>query len=350
MSSQVAGFMRTAALAVAVYDYLQTVPFEFRGLVLACRNRRLSQSLVLFLCIRYTSVVALVISNYGFFANDFSLQSCTRYFLFPSIFKVVQAMASQAILGVRAFNLSRKSASVGYILLAIYVVCCTFEWVTTMYSRQMDFHPILVRPIPSPFHSSSTNDLQGNHSPPRGMGRLGLLRCSNGPSSASIMAKITRLMLRDGLAYFVALALINVLNLIFYRVTYLTLYDRQTAFELQTAAASLGYTVTFVMSQKLVIHLHEASINRGDESANTIATVLTQQLTSPRDVSRAMRSQFESKSDGGANLTVPDLESMTADKTEEEVDVQVRVERTVRTEPFGRVYELEDYSRNYSVR
>jgi hypothetical protein len=67
-------------------------------------------------------------------------------------------------------------------------------------------------------------------------------------------------------------------------------------------------------------------------------------------VSRVIRSQFESKSGRGFDLTVPDfdLESAhyAAPATEEDAEVHVRIERTVKMERMPRVYNLEDYSRN----
>ncbi|KAJ7039162.1 hypothetical protein C8F04DRAFT_950435, partial [Mycena alexandri] len=116
--------------------------------------------------------------------------------------------------------------------------------------------------------------------------------------------------------------------------------------------ATLGYCVTWIASQRLLIHLHaEASVERRNESIGAAVTI-TRHIASTRDVSRAMRSQFESKNGLSFNLTVPDfdLESMPGTSvhdscTDVSVDVEVRIERTVRMEPVPRVYELEDYSR-----
>ncbi|KAJ7768699.1 hypothetical protein DFH07DRAFT_807675 [Mycena maculata] len=104
--------------------------------------------------------------------------------------------------------------------------------------------------------------------------------------------------------------------------------------------------MTWIMSQRLIIHLHEASVKRRNESMG-VAVTITQPFSSARDVSRALRSQFESKND--FILTVPDfnLDPMQgAPDILHDVGVQVRIERTVRMEETPRVYELEDYSRN----
>jgi len=162
-------------------------------------------------------------------------------------------------------------------------------------------------------------------------------------SKGSMMSRVTRMMLVDGVWYFIGLALVNLLNLGF--------YHGASRLEVQTAAASLGYCVTWIMSQRLLIHLHEVSVERRNESIDAAVTI-TQHLTSARDVSRAVRSQFDSKKSGrGFDLTVPDfdLESLPcagpAPPEDGDAEVHVRIERTVRMERVPRVYELEDYSR-----
>ncbi|KAJ6558497.1 hypothetical protein DFH09DRAFT_1036991 [Mycena vulgaris] len=345
-SYDISAYMRVASLAIAVYDYLQTVPFEWRMWRVQWRARHLTLSFALFTLIRYTSILVLTVSNFGFFYRNFTWEGCRKYYLVPSVLKVLQTSVSQAILGVRAYNLSRKSATIGSVLFIIYIICCTLEGVTTLYRRSMVYK----------VHTASCASIS-----PHGASLLGgwihyvvaiiydfatsifcvvfLLQLKT--SSASMMARVTKMMLVDGLWYFVALALVNCLNVGFYRATPL-------ADEVQTAAASLGYSVTWIMSQKLLIHLHDASVERRNESIGAAVTI-TQHIASARDVSRAIRSQFQSKSGMDFDLTVPDfdLDSIRSGAAiPDDVDVQVRVERTVRMERIPRVYELEDYSRN----
>ncbi|KAG2365213.1 hypothetical protein BDR07DRAFT_1399495 [Suillus spraguei] len=51
----------------------------------------------------YVSIVtiAIVASNYGFFSTTFTHQARQKYHLVPPIFKAIQTMISQVILGVR---------------------------------------------------------------------------------------------------------------------------------------------------------------------------------------------------------------------------------------------------------
>ncbi|KAF7375932.1 hypothetical protein MSAN_00007800 [Mycena sanguinolenta] len=394
-SHEISGYMRVGSLAVAFYDYLQTLPFEYRMWRRAWKGRQLTYiysllaplrvltvfyanrlSFTLFLLIRYASILVLVVSNFGFFYPGFTEESCQRYFLTPSIFKgfpifgidrpqlltyygkVNQVMISQAILGFRAYNLSRKSARFAYGLFFLFILASTLEWLATLHNRKEQFSEEFGN-----CSSSSPRSLWG------GWAHYAvaivydfiitviciffLLKLKT--SKGSVMSRVTKMMLVDGIWYFIGLALVNFLNLGFYRATPL---------EVQTAAASLGYCVTWIMSQRLLIHLHgdpphvmpsaelttalEASVDRRNESIDAAVTI-TQHLASARDVSRALRSQFESKSGAGFDLTVPDFDlealSRTGDEEDKDAEVHVRIERTVRMERTPRVYELEDYSR-----
>ncbi|KAF7348785.1 hypothetical protein MVEN_01398100 [Mycena venus] len=104
-SYEVAAYLRVASLAIAGYDYLQTLPFELRMWREAWKGRHLTLSSTLFLFIRYTSILVLTLSNFSFFYSGFDRERCRRFYVIPSLFKVVQSMVSQAIL-VNNANLS----------------------------------------------------------------------------------------------------------------------------------------------------------------------------------------------------------------------------------------------------
>ncbi|KAG6866666.1 hypothetical protein C0991_000776 [Blastosporella zonata] len=148
------------------------------------------------------------------------------------------------------------------------------------------------------------------------------------------MSKVTRMMLYDGIGYFVALAAVNILNLMLYKKA----QDVQTA-----ASASLGYAVSWIMSQRLLLHLHDVSRKRRNESIEEAITVM-QHLDSAHQISHALRSQFERKSGPTFDLTIPDFE-LDHDHGDD-IEVQVRVEHTVELDRRLRTYELENYSRS----
>ncbi|KAF7337235.1 hypothetical protein MSAN_02276000 [Mycena sanguinolenta] len=336
-SYKISAYLRVASLAIAGYDYLQTLPFELRIWVETWKRRQLTLSSTLFLLIRYVSILALTLSNFSFFYHYFDREGCRRFYVIPSLFKVVQSMVSQAILGLRAYNLSRKSGKIGYSLLSFYIVASSLEWLTTVRNRTMVF----TDPIGN----------CGSHSPTSAWGGwvsyvvaitynfvttvvciffLLKMKTSNG----SIMSRVTRMMLVDGLWYFVVLTAIQSVNLLF---NHLASFSQGVQ---QNFRASLGYCVTWIMSQRLLIHLYEVSAERRNESIRAAVTI-TRQIATARDVNHASRSQFESKNGRGFDLTVPDfdleLAHYAASVAEEDTEVDVRIERTVGPERRSRV-------------
>lgn len=117
------------------------------------------------------------------------------------------------------------------------------------------------------------------------------------------------------------------------------------------------------MSQRLLVHLYgsfhqrtlncddltyalDASRERRNDSIDAAVTI-TQNIDSARDVSRAIRTQFENKS-APFELTVPDFDSETitgCPDMADDVGVSVRIERTMKLDRRSRAYELENYSR-----
>ncbi|KAJ8521164.1 hypothetical protein ONZ45_g2081 [Pleurotus djamor] len=152
----------------------------------------------------------------------------------------------------------------------------------------------------------------------------------------SLVYRLTSMMLYDGLGYFFVLTCVNVANLIAYR-----------SLNLQTAACSAGYAITWIMCQRLLLHLHSASIERRMDSINAAVTI-SQNIESSRDASSALRSQFERKSGHSSELTIPDFSIHSLDGLPEipaHVDVQVRIERTVKFENRPpREFPLENYT------
>lgn len=342
----VAAYMRVSSLAIALYDYLETGPTAYRFYKEHWEYRRFSISVLLFFAIRFISICTLTISNVGFFFSGFTETTCGRWYLLPPIFKVLQAMVSQGILGVRAFNLSRRSKRVGWVLLVVYFAATVLQWVTTLYQRR----PHLDR---APYgNCRAFNEARQlgawifyavSMIYDVGITALSVVYLLKYKISQknTIMAKVTRMMLYDGLGYLLVLTGINVLNLVLYR----------TAAEIQTAGSSLGYCVSWIMSQRLLVHLYDASRAR-DAGTYAEAITISQDVGTHRDVSRAIRAHLDNKH--GLELdrnratfqrgpVDPNLHQVVFPE-DVQVAVQVRVERTVRRNRYGRGYELEDYS------
>ncbi|KAH8977220.1 hypothetical protein EDB86DRAFT_3007314 [Lactarius hatsudake] len=132
----VASKIRIAALAVAGYDYFLTLPAEWRFYRAFYRsNFRLNTSLLLFVLIRYTSILTGALGSRAYFSHSFTPESCRKFFLLPALLRVPQCMVSQAILGLRAYTISRKNRTVGIVLFCGFIFASAVEWLSNVYHR-----------------------------------------------------------------------------------------------------------------------------------------------------------------------------------------------------------------------
>ncbi|KAJ7759883.1 hypothetical protein B0H16DRAFT_1884773 [Mycena metata] len=76
------------------------------------------------------------------------------------------------------------------------------------------------------------------------------------------IGRLTKMMLEDGIMYFVVLSALNIVNLIFVQ-------SRDTV--LQSSAASLGYAVTMIFSSRFILNLSEHMCDglSGDSTSRT---------------------------------------------------------------------------------
>jgi len=312
--------LRVASLSIALYDYIYTLPAEWRFYKKQPSPFRFNIGFVLFVLIRYISILTLIISNVGFFSSSFTPQSCRHYYMAAPVLKVSQTMVSQAILGVRTYNISRRRRWVGVGILCGFFVVSVLEFFFNLYRR-----------IPI---SNDGKCTAGNHDPSDQVAvwlfyvvamvyDLSTLTVSTvyliryRPQS-SAMSHLIRVMLYDGLGYFVALTGANILNLILYRASNPNV---------QTAAAPIGYAVTWIMSQRILIHLRDAGSDKS-------RTVVTHQLQSSRDINDAIQSQILGTHKGvgleqGFSARVHGGDGPHGAVNSTELDVRVHIERSV---------------------
>ncbi|KAH9978173.1 hypothetical protein BGW80DRAFT_1456267 [Lactifluus volemus] len=115
--------LRVAAMSIAAYDYLLTLPLEYRLYKSSHRKK-------------YSSVVVIVLSNVGFFYPEFTPNICGHYFYTIPVFKVIQLMVSQAILALRTYGISLRKVWVGRTVIMAYFVVVGYEWVSTLAYRR----------------------------------------------------------------------------------------------------------------------------------------------------------------------------------------------------------------------
>ncbi|OJT03478.1 hypothetical protein TRAPUB_5897 [Trametes pubescens] len=240
-------FIRVVSLSIALYEsgpsspitrppaltscspsYILTLPAEWR-FYRSQRSWRLSLGCLLFIAIRfagllprsrahssligapppahrYSSIAVITLSNVGYFGNFFTPASCARYFIIPPIFKVVQTMVSQLILGIRTVNISRRSKYVTWIIACTFLVCTAAQWFLNLWNRVS-------------VQGRHNNCTAGNKPPVLTvwlyyllsivydiltLGISSMYLISFSPNSGK-MQHLRRIMLTDGLVYFVAL-------------------------------------------------------------------------------------------------------------------------------------------------
>ncbi|KAJ3880031.1 hypothetical protein F5051DRAFT_400886 [Lentinula edodes] len=341
-SYQLTTYLRIASVSIALYDFLETAPSTCRYIREQWNAPHMTASFSLFLLIQFTSIATLALSNVGYFYSHFTERSCSHYYLIPSIFKVIQSTVSQIILGLRAFNLSRRSRLVGGSLLVLLIAATALEGLTNLYHRTAVLDPQFgncrgvfqiihlgawIYYVVAIIYDLTTSTIC--------MVYLNKYKTA----SNSFFAKVTRMMFYDGIGYFTALTCVNILNLVIYRASQ----------DIQTAAASLGYCMTWIMSKRLIIHLHEISMKRRIDTAADAASSSSQSISSVYSVSHVVRTQFKPKaSTVSLDLTIPDFDLEDVElgtDWAEDGSAHVRVEKTVQVERRSRmVYELGDDS------
>ncbi|KAI0674524.1 hypothetical protein C8Q78DRAFT_1076153 [Trametes maxima] len=334
-----ASVIRVISLSIAFYDYVLTLPAEWR-FYRSQRSWRLSLGCILFIAIRYSSIAVITLSNVGYFGNFWTQAACSRYFIAAPIFKVIQTMVSQLILGIRTVNISRRCRWVTWVIAIAFLVITSAQWFLNLWNRV-------------PVQGRHNNCTAGNRPPVLTVWLYYLLSMTYdiltlGISSAYLisfnpksgkMAHLVRIMLSDGLVYFVALTGVNIFNLILYR---------RPDESMQSSGVSLGYALTWIMSQRILIHLRDAAA--AHNRSITTQVVVSRPIPSARSIAQAMRSQFESK-DGrryrsrehtalssGFDLD-PDADfdwSLTSDSPRRREVEMEDVERSVLTVPMER--------------
>ncbi|TFL07803.1 hypothetical protein BDV98DRAFT_558484 [Pterulicium gracile] len=261
----VAAYLRISALSVALFEWARTLPTVLSIYNEQRRARRITVTGASLFLLRQSCILALALSNGGFF-GAFTSSTCRWYYILPPIAKILVAAISQGILGIRASKLSRRSRQAGVLLTVFYVATVVLQATPTLFGR----HPIIdenrgtytycvparlpnERPIlggPYTFYAVAISyDIIVT-----GVSIYFLMvykRCTKDP----LMKRISSMLITDGAAYLLAVTAVNIANVVVYKVF--------SGSPLKsTAVASLWTTSIWMMTQKLLLHLHAASIER----------------------------------------------------------------------------------------
>ncbi|KAJ6549674.1 hypothetical protein B0H19DRAFT_1159582, partial [Mycena capillaripes] len=248
-ASQISAYLRVSAYAIAFFDVLQTLPAEYR---LYARQKglfKLSTGCILFILVRYLGLAAMIIGNTGFFDHGFTVESCRRYYWLAPIFK-----------RAAVHDVAGDPGSPDIRCLA-QVAACTQSASCAVHSRHsgrghlfvLEAHPITSQ------HSCTSGNAPGVHlASLYYVGGLLFDVVSMVISSAylwkfsgvnrSSPTQLVRMMLHDGIVYFIALSAMNVVNIIFYN-------NPNTA--VQASAGPLGFAFTMIFSGRFILNLSE---------------------------------------------------------------------------------------------
>ncbi|KAK7058103.1 hypothetical protein R3P38DRAFT_1193512 [Favolaschia claudopus] len=250
-SVQIGAYLRVSAYSIALFDYLQSLPAEYRLYAKQRGPFKLSLACILFILVRYLGFVALICGALGFFYHGFTEEQCDHFYYTTPVFKLLLYLVSQAILAVRTYAVSRKSPKVLYIMIVLYILCSAVEFVSTFWKR---------------IHFNKSGTCTSGNPPGVKIASLYYVGClvydvvsmtitgiylwkfSN--ASRASLGKLAQMMIEDGIMYFIALTAMNIVNLIFFQ-------SRDTT--LQSAASSLGFAVTMIFSGRFILNLSERS-------------------------------------------------------------------------------------------
>ncbi|KAJ8589110.1 hypothetical protein M405DRAFT_881769 [Rhizopogon salebrosus TDB-379] len=333
-SQELEKFFRIASISIAIYDFILTLPAEYRFYRRQSSIFRLQLNCVLFILIRYVSILVMVVSNYGALSTSFTQETCQHYYVMAPIFKVVQTMISQVILGVRTFNITLNNRRVGIALVALYFVSISLEWFTNMFHRI----PVSVNVRCTPGNTGKVLSAYLFYVAAMSydfvtltISTVYLLRYN--PLNKRL-GRLLRSLVYEGLGYFIVLAGkytflwlnttlsdvpsgVNVFNTIYYHTNNV---------QNQAEGASIGYVVTWFMSQRLLIHRVGRDTEPEPESRALDNVVFAHPARPVRKVISALHSQFDSKHPADTELasTLPYI----AQNAGVELDTRACIERS----------------------
>lgn len=345
-------YLRVASLAIGGYVYLSTLPIEWRFYRAQPSFLGMSQSCLLFILNRYMSIAALVVSNVGFFSK-FSELACRQFFLVPPSFKVMAALISQIIIGRRTYTLSGRATWVKWSLVVLFGLSTVLEWFSNIYQRA----PVWDSDDPARQACVSGNEIIRiawihymisiiYDTFALGVATGYLCKYTFSPGQ---FPHLLRRMLFEGLGYFVAMTAVNIVNLIMYLGSEVT----------QPAAASLGYTIAWIMGQRILVNQFEAVMERKTEYERATSNVLlaSKDIHTPRSQREGAKKIAYSEStitpyypasvggDTGSNSEVD-----SADMEQTNLGVSVHIERAVKIDPPTKAWQKPPRSSYRSVR
>ncbi|CAE6442077.1 unnamed protein product [Rhizoctonia solani] len=128
--------LRVATFSIAAFDFIQTIPGEIKFYRRQLAQGRMSLVCFLFIVVRYVSVASLILNGIGFYATSFDQESCSRYRLAAPVTKMFAGLASQGLIFLRTWAISRKSRLVLIILSFLCITTLPMMVIGNVYKRE----------------------------------------------------------------------------------------------------------------------------------------------------------------------------------------------------------------------
>ncbi|OAX38023.1 hypothetical protein K503DRAFT_783200 [Rhizopogon vinicolor AM-OR11-026] len=235
----------------------------------------------------------MTLGNYGVFSTGFTEETCRHYHLVPLYFKVIQTMISQVILGVRTFNIARRDRRIGIALVLLFFVsvsaslatwsgsrvffigsnptavvvngnCTTANaakvltaWLYYLTSMMYDLVVLIISTVYLLRYNPVSNGTTDTSQVPSA--------CAGAPFDQNVSP------------------VSNIFNIVLYHTS-----DIET----QSTGVSMGFAVTWIMSQRILIHLRELSEL---ETRRVDNAVVPRPAQTGRDGLSPVQSRFDSK-------------------------------------------------------
>jgi len=136
-------------------------------------------------------------------------------------------------------------------------------------------------------------------------------------AAGSTASKLLKMLLYDGMGYFVALTAVNLVNIVLYR---------KADHTIQSSEANIAYAITLVMSQRILIHVREARPEQVEVIASPPPSFHTAALRPVADKERTQSIKINDTR--SLTTTFPDV-SHNLPESPSEFDIEVHIERSI---------------------
>ncbi|KAF8074649.1 hypothetical protein FPV67DRAFT_590845 [Lyophyllum atratum] len=258
-----ANYLKIAGASIFAFDYFQTLPAEIRFYRKQKSFLQISIACWLLVSVRYLGMVAILLSLVGGFSTNFTRKTCDNYFLAVPILKVLAAVASQGVFIFRTYAICNRSKTVLYFLLIFGGLLSAAEIIAPVVVPRNAKLGATGNCI-SDLSKGTTSWIQYMCQVLFDVVILGLTsdRLFRGVDMKFVTrSEFTKIFWESQIMYFIAVTIMNVLNLIF--------FIKFSHSSESTMFATLGMAVTAIFSSRVILDLHEVSHGPRSRSYST---------------------------------------------------------------------------------